>query len=87
MSEAINIGGKYYLATIGKYSCAIYRDGGTMTMLWRYSGRGMQRVKYQRRNMIGWWRIWGNDADYERIGRKTRSHWMSIMKRSLKKNL
>ena len=25
MSEAINIGGKYYLATIGKYSCAIYR--------------------------------------------------------------
>jgi hypothetical protein len=24
MSEAINIGGKYYLATIGKYSCAIY---------------------------------------------------------------
>ncbi len=26
MSEAINIGGKYYLATIGKYSCAIYTD-------------------------------------------------------------
>ena len=26
MSEAINIGGKYYLATIGKYSCAIYNQ-------------------------------------------------------------
>ena len=33
MSEAINIGGKYYLATIGKYSCAIYTDRGRTPLL------------------------------------------------------